>query len=88
MIEFFQHLFGLCPDHGSHFNLMDVLFGGFFFIPFFYNWLKARFRRGCKCSHCETKPTAEQYRLVSEEKLKAAKARFDAGKLGRYGRRR
>jgi hypothetical protein len=36
MIEFIQHLLGICPDHAAHIDLIDIfIFGGIGWISIF-----------------------------------------------------
>lgn len=55
MIEFLQHLFGLCPDHMSHFNLIDggIMSGGFVFVAGAYAAVRSRFSFRRKHKHDE-----------------------------------
>jgi hypothetical protein len=51
MIEAILHFFGLCPDHGTHANLMDLLrmfpfIGGG--LAAVWCWTRSRFK-SCKC---------------------------------------
>lgn len=36
MVEIIQHLFGMCPDHAGHIDLLDIiLYGGFGWMAIF-----------------------------------------------------
>lgn len=65
MIEMIQHLFGMCPDHAGHLDLIDILlYGGFGWVlifskSYFYkiksltNRMRHRFmkEKKCDCDH-------------------------------------
>jgi hypothetical protein len=47
MIELIKHLLGLCPDHMTHLNLFDALFGTglLAFAGGYFTRIKGMFRR-------------------------------------------
>jgi len=47
MFELIKHLLGLCPDHATHMNMMDMLLGGGFlaFAGGYFQRIKGIFTR-------------------------------------------